>query len=88
MDIVDYELQLDDEVWYVDDTTFAVRKAVCRLVTIKIFKDDENVIQTVVEYLLEMNDNTVVVDEDSVFTTFEGAVTYLGTLYSPVEELT
>jgi hypothetical protein len=89
MDIVDYELLIGNTFWYVDAETFSIYKGVCKVVTIKIYEDEENITQTTILYLLDIGDSgTVYVDDALAFDTYTEAATYLGTLYNPDEVIT
>lgn len=87
MDIVDYELLIGNTFWYVNPETFSIYKGVCKLITIKIYQDDEGVVQTTIQYLLDIDTDTVLIDDALAFTTYSDAAVYLGTLYDPDEEI-
>ena len=88
MDIVDYELLIGTTFWYVNADTFSIYKGVCKLINIKIYADDQSVTQTSIQYLLDIDADTVLIDDSLAFSTYSEAVTYLGTLYNPDEVIT
>ncbi len=87
MDIVDYELLIGSTFWYVNGETFSIYKGICKFIEIKIYLDDQNVIQTSIQYLLDIDSDTVLIDNSLAFSTYTDAVTYLGTLYDPDETI-
>lgn len=87
MDIVDYELLIGTTFWYVNEETFSIYKGICKLINIKIYQDDQSITQTSIEYLLDIDSDTVLIDNSLAFSTYTDAATYLGTLYDPDETL-
>lgn len=73
-DIVDYELKLGEEFFLLQTETNSIHKGVCRLISIKTYKDDEDITVTTIEYLLELSDgDTVLSLEENVYATFADA---------------
>jgi hypothetical protein len=68
-DIVDYELDIGEEFYFIVEK--CIKRGICRYIEIKIYKDDEGLVQSTIQYLLETDEEgTFLVLSDNVYDSF------------------
>lgn len=78
-DIVDYELDIGEEFYFIVEK--CIKRGICRYIEIKIYKHEDGMIKTTIQYLLEtVEEGTFLVNEDMIFESFTLAAEYLETI--------